>query len=183
VTVIATALDELRHAIESIDPAAKGVAIDRILAAKGHHLMGYGCGREALQLRGFIMRLHHLGLSVSMQGDMTAPALGPEDLLLVTAGPGNLSTVRALMEQAGTAGADRLLITAVSDAPLAELATQTLILPTTTMANDQTTQPILPMGSLFEGALFLLFEWMVLDLRERLGETAETMRARHTNME
>lgn len=145
--------------------------------------MGYGCGREAIQLRGFIMRLHHLGLNVSMQGDMTALPLGPEDLLLVTAGPGDLSTVRALMEQARNAGADRLLITAVGDAPLADHATQTLVLPTTTMANDQTLQPVLPMGSLFEGALFLLFELMVLELRECLGETAETMRARHTNME
>jgi 6-phospho-3-hexuloisomerase len=66
--------------------------------------MGYGCGREALQLRGFIMRLHHLGLNVSMQSDMTAPPLGPGDLLLVTAGPGDLSTVRALMGQAQMRG-------------------------------------------------------------------------------
>lgn len=182
-TDIAAALDELQRAIESIEPAAKSAFIDRIAAAKAHHIMGYGCGREALQLRGFIMRLHHLGLNVSMQSDMTAPPLGPGDLLLVTAGPGDLSTVRALMAQAQNAGADRLLITAVVDAPLADLATRILVLPTTTMANDQTIQPVLPMGSLFEGALFLLFELMILELRECLGETAETMRARHTNME
>jgi 6-phospho-3-hexuloisomerase len=29
----------------------------------------------------------------------------------------------------------------------------------------------------------VLFEIIVLKLRDRLGETAETMRARHTNME
>ena len=39
------------------------------------------------------------------------------------------------------------------------------------------------MGSVYEGAFFVLFEIMVLDLRARLGETAETMRARHTNLE
>ena len=39
------------------------------------------------------------------------------------------------------------------------------------------------MGSVFEGAMFLVFEVLVLKLRDLLGETAETMRARHTNME
>jgi 6-phospho-3-hexuloisomerase len=29
----------------------------------------------------------------------------------------------------------------------------------------------------------LVFELVVLKLRDRLGETAETMRARHTNLE
>jgi 6-phospho-3-hexuloisomerase len=35
----------------------------------------------------------------------------------------------------------------------------------------------------FEGALFLLFEVMVLALRDRLGISPEAMRARHTNLE
>jgi 6-phospho-3-hexuloisomerase len=39
------------------------------------------------------------------------------------------------------------------------------------------------MGSVFEGALFLLFEIMVLKLRDMLDVTPETMRARHTNLE
>jgi 6-phospho-3-hexuloisomerase len=39
------------------------------------------------------------------------------------------------------------------------------------------------MGSLYEGAQYLVFELLVLALRDRIGETAETMRARHTNLE
>jgi 6-phospho-3-hexuloisomerase len=39
------------------------------------------------------------------------------------------------------------------------------------------------MGSVFEGALFLLFEIMVLKLKDMLGVSPEAMRARHTNME
>ncbi len=39
------------------------------------------------------------------------------------------------------------------------------------------------MGSLYEGALFVLFEIMVLRLANIFGETPDTMRARHTNME
>lgn len=39
------------------------------------------------------------------------------------------------------------------------------------------------MGSVFEGALFVLFEVMVLKLRDLTGVSPEAMRARHTNME
>ncbi|NND20292.1 MAG: 6-phospho-3-hexuloisomerase, partial [Silicimonas sp.] len=42
---------------------------------------------------------------------------------------------------------------------------------------------LLPMGSVYEGALFLLFEIMILRLRDRLGVTPDAMRARHTNLE
>ena len=53
------------------------------------------------------------------------------------------------------------------------------------MADDQGEEKtsVLPMGSLFEGALFVLFEVMILKLIARLEITPEAMRARHTNLE
>ncbi|MEZ5925822.1 MAG: hypothetical protein R3D57_15695 [Hyphomicrobiaceae bacterium] len=52
------------------------------------------------------------------------------------------------------------------------------------MARDRGATPsLLPMGSAYECAMMLVFEALVLTLRDRLGETAETMRARHTNLE
>jgi len=59
------------------------------------------------------------------------------------------------------------------------------VIPAQTMADDRGpgVSQVLPMGSLFEGAQFLTFELLVLALRDHLGETAETMRARHTNLE
>jgi D-arabinose 5-phosphate isomerase GutQ len=41
----------------------------------------------------------------------------------------------------------------------------------------------LPMGSLYEGAMFVLFEMVVLDLADVLGQSPAQMRARHTNLE
>ena len=52
------------------------------------------------------------------------------------------------------------------------------------MANDQAGKvSVLPMGSLFEIAETIFFELVILKLRDRVGETAATMRARHTNLE
>jgi 6-phospho-3-hexuloisomerase len=39
------------------------------------------------------------------------------------------------------------------------------------------------MGSLYEGALFVLFEVMILKLRERVHVDPAVMRANHTNLE
>ena len=53
------------------------------------------------------------------------------------------------------------------------------------MASDLGTAgtSVLPMGSAYEGALFVLFEIMVLKLKTLLDASPEAMRARHTNME
>lgn len=153
------------------------------LIANARHNMLFGCGREGLQMQGFAMRLHHLGRSVSMQGDIAAPPLGKGDLFVTSAGPGVLSTVNALAKTATEAGAQVLFLTAVPDAPLAALADHTLLIPAQTMATDRNATSTLPMGSLYEAALFVLFEIMVLRLAEILAETPATMRGRHTNME
>ena len=54
-----------------------------------------------------------------------------------------------------------------------------------TMADDQGDKrsSVLPMGSLYEGALFVLFEVMILKLVKMLTVTPEAMRANHTNLE
>jgi len=178
-----TALAELGTVAEAIDDGQVADALDLIAGAR--RIVLYGCGREGLQIRGLAMRLHHLGLDVAMQGDMAAPPVGPGDLFLVSAGPGELSTVSALMQVARDADAGVLFLTAEPDTPSAALATQVLTIPAQTMARDQgaAATSVLPMGSLYEGAMFLLFEIMVLRLRDKLGISPEDMRARHTNLE
>jgi 6-phospho-3-hexuloisomerase len=74
-------------------------------------------------------------------------------------------------------------VTAEPGGATAGLADDVLVIPAQTMARDRVATSVLPMGSLFEGAMFLVFEALVLRLRDALGETAATMRARHTNME
>ncbi|AJY47320.1 SIS domain-containing protein [Martelella endophytica] len=176
------ALDDLKAVFRGLDDAYVENAITVIKDA--NRISFYGCGREGLQIKGFCMRLFHLGLDVSMVGDMTTPHIGKGDLLVVTAGPGNLPTGMALIGAAKKAGASIMVVTAQPQSPIALEADHLLVIPAQTMANDQGGGvSVLPMGSLFEGAEYVLFEAMVLRLRDVLGETAETMRTRHTNLE
>lgn len=177
------ALSELGEVFGRVDEKAVDAAC-RMIADAGH-VGVYGCGREELQLKGFAMRLFHLGVPAAMVGDMTMPPLGPGDVFLASSGPGETSTVLALMQVAKKAGARNLLLTAEPQGSAARLADLTLLIPAQTMASDQgaSRSSVLPMGSLFEGAMFVLFEVMVLKLKALLGVSAQAMRARHTNME
>ena len=176
------ALDELAGVFKKIDDGAVDKAVDMI--AKAKTTVVFGGGRERLQIMGFAMRLFHMGLSVAVEGDMTTPPVGKGDLFVVTCGPGEISTALALLDVARKAGADVLFITAQPQGRGAAYADFVLTIPAQTMADDQGTRvSILPMGSLFEGALFVLFEIMVLKLRDKLKITPEAMRANHTNLE
>ena len=178
---LADAASELSAVMARMDDSALDAAVEAIRHAG--RVMLYGCGREGLMMRALAMRLHHLGLDVVMQGDMTAFPLGPGDLFLCAAGPGELATASALCGVARSAGARVLVVTADPTGGTAALAHDLLVIPAQTMASDAGGESVLPMGSLFEGAMFLVFEALVLRLRDALGETAESMRARHTNIE
>lgn len=178
----------LRSAVVELAEVAAGLdeaALDPLVAAitRAPRVMLYGCGREGLMMRALAMRLHHLGRDVCMQGDVAAFSLGPGDLFLCAAGPGELATASALCRVARSAGARVIVITAEPSGATAMLADDLLVIPAHTMARDVGGASILPMGSLFEGALFLVCEVLVLRLRDALGETPGSMRARHTNME
>ena len=174
---------ELRDAALGVDPAEFADLATAIAAAA--RIVCHGVGREGLMMRALAMRLYHLGLDAHVVGDMSCPPVGPGDLLIVSAGPGDFSTIAGLVRVATVAGAATACVTAQPKGPVPTACTHVLTIPAQTMADDRTPAPssILPMGSLFEGAQFLVFELLVLALRDRLGADPDAMRARHTNLE
>ena len=181
-TLYERALADLQSVFDRLDEAQVENAVKVISTARRIAL--YGVGREGLQIKGLAMRLYHLGLNASVVGDMSTPPLGKGDLLIVSAGPGWFSTVAALMETAREAGADTLCVTAQPEGRCPRAASHVLTVPAQTMADDRgSATSVLPMGSLYEGAQYVLFEVMILKLRDLLGISSEAMRANHTNLE
>lgn len=177
------AIDELAGVFANIDDGSVDKAVQMV--ADANKVVVFGGGREKLQIMGFAMRLFHLGRNVAVEGDMTCPYVGKGDLFVVTVGPGEISTALALLEIAEKAGAKILFLTAQPDGRGAKFADHVLHIPAQTMADDQgdAKSSTLPMGSLYEGALFVLFEVMILKLRDLVEIDPEVMRANHTNME
>ncbi|KAG5190986.1 putative 6-phospho-3-hexuloisomerase [Tribonema minus] len=184
-SVLAEALKELQENVT----AAQGAAVQLIEEVKGaKRICVYGVGREGLAIKGFAMRLFHMGLQhytcashratplqlpgkVSVVGEMTCSAVGAGDLLIATAGPGYFSTVAALSREARHAGARVLIITSQPPAAAAEIADVVLQVPATCLPAS------------FELALQLWFDVACVLLVDALGLSAEAATARHTNLE
>ncbi len=181
-------IDRCREILVEIDRVLTGVDENETAALRqaildAGRIAVVGLGREGLVMRGFAMRLMHLGLPVAVVGDMTTPPLGQGDLFLASCGPGYLSTVEALMGVARQAGARVALITAQPQALLPRQADLLLTLPAQTMAEAEQSSSRQAMGSAFEQAMWILLDGMTADLQEALGQTANDLRRRHTNLE
>ena len=142
------ALNDLTRVFAALPDDAADALVEAIVAAK--RIVVFGLGREGLQMRGFAMRLFHMGRAVAVWGDMTTPPVGPGDLLFVSAGPGNLATAATLVDIARKAGARTALVTAQPGGELAKHVDIVTVIPAQTMADDHGANlSVLPMGSLF----------------------------------
>ena len=175
--------EEVTEVLSRVDLEQVKTFLDLIQGARKIAL--YGGGREGLMIRALAMRLFHLGYEVSVVGDMTAPFLTNGDLLILSVGPGYVSTVDALRSVAQRDGATVVCITAQPDGRTARAADKVVHLPAQTMADDTEgkAKSVLPMGSLFELVLFVFSEIVVLELLKRTRKTFGQARDRHTNLE
>ncbi|KAL2556049.1 Sugar isomerase (SIS) family protein [Forsythia ovata] len=175
-------------------PPAMIVLVEEIAATASRNgkVFVYGVGREGLMLKALSMRLFHLGLATHCIFDMTTPPISSPDLLIASAGPGGFSTVDAICGVAKSNGARVLLLTAQPESGSSvKSASVVAHIPAQTMADDHDhdrvgeseSRSLLPMGSLYEGAMFVLFEMVVFKLGEILGQSPDAVRARHTNLE
>jgi 6-phospho-3-hexuloisomerase len=175
--------EEVTAVLSRVDLQQMKALLDLIQGA--HRIALYGGGREGLMIRALAMRLFHLGYEVSVVGDMTAPFLTNGDLLILSVGPGYVSTVDALRSVAQRDGATVICLTVQPDGRTARAADKIVYLPAQTMADDTEgrARSVLPMGSLYELVLFVFNEIVVLELLKRTGKTFGQARDRHTNLE
>src|SRR6202453_1582691 len=120
-------LNELERTLAAVSDAEIAVAQRMILAANRVFVMG--AGRTGLALKMAAMRLMHLGLVVHVAGEVTSPAIGRGDLLLVASGSGTTAGPLHAAEVAVKAGARVLALTATPASKLATLAQGVVVIP------------------------------------------------------
>lgn len=175
-------IKELTDVFDNVNHEEVYSLVDEILHAD--RIFIYGLGRERLMLQAFCMRLMHLGLSVHMIGDVTTPNIRSGDLFITSSGTGYLSTVEALLNIVKKEKSRIAFFTAHPEEELPMRADVRIKIPSQTMrvGIEQRTS-LQPMGSLFEQTQLLVFELVILLLKERMGQTDEDMEKRHTNLE
>jgi 6-phospho-3-hexuloisomerase len=181
---VAEVTREIDECLRRVDPEAMARAVELLHDAP--RVFVAGAGRSGLAMRALAMRLAHLGKSVHVVGETTAPPIVAHDLLIIGSGSGSTASLEAVAARAGDLGADVLLVTIMPDSPIARLATHVVQVPAPSpkaAGASGAVESIQPMGSLFEQCLLLLGDIAVLMLMERDGIESEQMFARHANLE
>lgn len=140
-------------------------------------------GRSGLALKAAAMRLMHFGLKVFVVGEITTPAIGPGDLLIVASGSGTTVSILTTAEKGIKAGATVLAFSTTLDAPLAKLASHTIILPAAQKEDHGKSISVQYAGSLFEQGLWLLTDAIFQTMWEEKPVPAEELWKRHANLE
>jgi 6-phospho-3-hexuloisomerase len=176
------AVAELGRVAERLDPKQVEAFIAAIARAKRLFLIG--AGREGLSTRAFTMRLMHLGKETHWIWDDTTPGIGAGDLLIATSGSGAIGHIDYVFDQAVAAGADTAVVTGDPAGITAKKAKTVLFVPGPAYKGSaEVVSSTQPMGNLFEQALLILFDQVVIALADRLGVSKDAMSARHRNVE
>ena len=166
-------LEDVRRAAAGIDNRQAAAFADALAAADGVFVSGQG--RSGLMAAAFATRLTHLGKRAHAVGAPTAPATGSGAVLVACSGSGKTRTTVIHAERAREAGARVWAITQDPSSPLGVAADHVISIPAA--------PSIQPGRSAFEQALLLFLDAIVLRLMTKLGETPDTMLARHSNLE
>ena len=143
-----------------------------------------GAGREGLATKAFAMRLTHMGKTSHWIWDDTTPALGKGDLLIAACGPGHIDTIDQVVRYAKGHGATIAVVSASESGYSWDNADIKVKLPAAAYrAEGEFVMTEQPMGNLFEQAMFIMYDIVVMMAAEELGIKYEEMAARHRNIE
>jgi 6-phospho-3-hexuloisomerase len=175
-------IDEVRLVLDSVIDDEAVRLQDEIL--KAEKIVVCGAGRVGMAIRGFAMRLGQLGLRAYALGDATVPSIGRGDLLLVSSGSGETQTIYDLVEIAKRNGAHVALVTGNPDSRMGKLADSIVQIKAPSKTNPvEGVVSMQPMTTLNEQCLGIFFDALVLGLMDKMGESSDTMWARHSNLE
>ncbi len=181
--LVTTVLGEIQNTLRSVHVGEVTGLRQAILQAPRIFIAGKG--RSGLYMRGFAMRLMHMGLTVYVIDDVTTPAIASTDLLLIGSNSGRTASLVEYAARAKSLGVRIGLITAADTSPIADRADVIVRLkaPSPKVDAASAKSSIQPMGNLFEQALGLLLDIVTIQLMETLNLNSEQMFRRHANLE
>ena len=173
--------DEISGVFQSVDPSQVAALVTELRLAD--RIFVTGAGRSGLVLKMAAMRLMHLGLTVHVVGEITAPAIRSGDLLLAASGSGTTAGVVKAAETAAAQGARIAAYTTNAGSPLAKAASAVVIIPAAQKTDHGSNLSRQYSGSLFEQVLFATTEAVFQGLWDEDAATPEELWQRHANLE
>lgn len=183
-TLVTEVMNELGAALRSVDPEAVDNFRRDIIDAR--RIFVAGQGRSGLRMQAFAMRLMHLDQDVHVVGAATTPAIGPGDLLVIGSGSGRTDSLVSFARRASELNAQVALITIAGESPIGKYADTVIRIAASSpklKEGESTSASVQPLGSLFEQALGMLLDIVVIQLMDDLNVDQSAMFARHANLE
>ena len=185
---VTTALDSIYSELAATGAAlsaTNGDAFDRATDALGgaRRVFTLGAGRSGIALNMTAMRLMHLGLTVHVVGDATAPAIEAGDALLVASGSGTTEGIVRAARKAREVGASTVAITADAASVIADLSDVAIIVPAARKLDRDSASSVQYAGSLFEQSVVIVGDALFHSLWKASGQTADELWPRHSNLE
>lgn len=176
------ALGELQRVLEGVKQRELAAFARELLHAK--RIFVTGLGRTGLMARGFAMRLMHLGRQVYHVGDVITPSIARGDLLVIATRTGRSKVLGYYIAIARKARARVAVVTADAKSPAARGADAVLAIDDrrAPKARRRTVRR-LPLGSLFEQALLVVSDQVILDLMDALHLGESDLAGQHTTFE
>ncbi|MSS02201.1 6-phospho-3-hexuloisomerase [Floccifex porci] len=176
-------LNELHHTLSKIDIQKANEFVE--LVDQAQEVFCAGAGRSGFQVKGFAMRLMHMGINSYVVGETCTPNIRENGLLVICSGSGETKSLVNHANKAKEVGAKIALITINPESTIAKLADVVVEIsaPSPKSAKQGDIKSIQPMGSLFEQSEGIFMDISIMMLMEKRNLDSDTMFGRHANME
>ena len=133
----------------------------------------YGLGRAGFSMKAFTMRLMHMGKEVYFLTETITPNFGPGDLFIVSSASGETAQLVALAKKARQLGGAVAVFVDVIVQINAPSKNQ----------KDSVFRSAQPMASLYEQALLVIADALVMKMAAESGAPESELFKRHANLE
>lgn len=158
-------LDEIIDVISKVDEESfKKVAS---VISKEKRIFVHGEGRSGLMVKGFAMRLMHLGYQVYVVGETITPALRKEDLFISVSGSGKSANVVSDTKKAKKVGCEVIAFTSNAESDLAKEADIVVKVPGTVKGDEgENRKSVQLLSSLFDQSIHIVLDGLCLYLSQ-----------------
>jgi 6-phospho 3-hexuloisomerase len=179
---------------DEIDYSEVKTLVMDILAAHQNQkrLFVMGAGRSGLVVKGFAMRLMHLGFNVYVVGETVTPAVETDDLLVVISGSGETKSINEMSALAKAKGARLAAVTSNKDSTLGTFSDTVVVVKGRTKASgmDFMERQVVgshisfaPLGTMFEISTMVFLDGIIAALMEITKKSEEDLKKKHATLE
>ena len=173
-------INEINQSIHAVDSTGVEMLVDKIIHAP--RVFCDGLGRSGLQSGAFAVRLKQLGKEVYIVSELTTPAIGQGDLLIICSGSGETECLVAHAGKAKSFDADVVLITASENSSADSFSQLNILIPADTKLRHGESS-LQPLGNLFEQSLAIVLDIVAMLIAQKLDVSNDDMYLRHKNLE